>query len=126
MLAIAGILAQEFVHLPAPQYANPLATGALAQVPSAALWQILLFCGLCEFVGHKGKISYVDMFSGDAVPGELGFNPMGLKVTDDMKLKEIKNGRLAMCAVGGFIHSMFIYKTPIVAQLLNFKPYPIN
>nr|AAP80712.1 light-harvest protein [Griffithsia japonica]AAP80722.1 light-harvest protein [Griffithsia japonica] len=126
MLAVAGILAQEFVHLPDPRYANPLATEALNQVPSAALWQIFLFCGLAEFVLHKGKISYVDMFSDGAVPGELGFNPMNLKISDDMKLKEIKNGRLAMCAVGGFIHSMFIYKTPIIAQLLDFKPYPLN
>lgn len=128
MLAFLGMLVQEFVHLPDPAYSNPLAIDALFQVPAAAVWQIVLFCGIAELVLHRGSVSYLDMFAdgSDAVPGELGFNPMGLKITDDMKLKEIKNGRLAMCAVGGVIHSMIIYKTPIVAQLLNFKPYPLN
>lgn len=126
MLAFLGMLAQEFVHLPNPAYANPVATEAFYQVPAGALWQIFLFCGVVELVLHKGKISYTDMFTGDAVPGELGFNPMGLKMTDKLRLQEIKNGRLAMCGVGGVIHSMLLYKVPIVAQLTDFKPIPLN
>lgn len=126
MLAFLGMLVQEFVHLPDPKYSNPLATQAFYQVPTASIWQIFLFCGLCEFLLHRGKISYLDMFSDGAKPGELGFNPLNLKMSDDIKLKEIKNGRLAMLGVGGVIHSMFIYKTPIVEQLFNFKPMPIN
>lgn len=43
-------------------------------------------------------------------PGVFGFNPLNLKMSDANRLKEIKNGRLAMCGVGGVIHSMFIYK----------------
>jgi len=122
MLAFLGMLVQEFAHLPSPEFANPLATEAVFQVPAGGLWQIFLFCGIAEFILHKGKISYVDMFDGDAVPGQLGFNPMGLKISDNVRLQEIKNGRLAMVGVGGVIHSMLIYKTPIVAQLLDFKP----
>lgn len=126
MLAFLGVIVQEFVHLPDPQFANPVATEAFFQVPNAGLWQIFLACGLAEVILHKGKISYLDMFSAGAVPGELGFNPMNMKISDDIKLKEIKNGRLAMCGIGGVIHSMLIYKTPIVAQMLDFKPLPLN
>lgn len=126
MLAFLGILVQEFIHLPNAAYSNPLATEALTQVPAGALWQIFLFCGVCEFVGHKGKITYLDMFEDGAEVGDLGFNPMGLKISDGVRLQEIKNGRLAMCGVGGVIHSMLLYKTPVVAQLLDFKPIPLN
>jgi light-harvesting complex I chlorophyll a/b binding protein 1/light-harvesting complex I chlorophyll a/b binding protein 4 len=31
----------------------------------------------------------------------------------DMKLKEIKNGRLAMLAIGGMIHHNFIFGEPL-------------
>lgn len=125
MLAFLGIIAQEFVHLPGPEFQNPLATEAFYQVPAAGLWQIVLFCGLVEFISHKGRISYLDMFDENEVPGELGFNPLKFTADDSMKLKEIKNGRLAMCGVGGVIHSMFLFKTPIISQMLDFKPIPL-
>lgn len=125
MLAVVGILAQEFVHLPGSMFSEPLATAAFDTVPKGGLAQIFLFCGLAEYVLHKGKMTYGEMHADpETVPGELGFNPMNLKIDETSKLKEIKNGRLAMCAVGGFIHSMFIYKTPIIAQLSNFTPMP--
>lgn len=126
MLAFLGMLVQEFFHLPNEMYSNPVATEAFFQVPSAAIWQIFLFCGLCEMVLHKGKVAYTEMFTGDAVPGELGFNPMGLKFDNRMRLAELKNGRLAMCGVGGVIHSMLLYKVPIVYQLTHFQPMKIN
>ena len=42
----------------------------------------------------------------DREPGDFGFDPLGLYPKDkagqdEMRLKELKNGRLAMCAVGG-------------------------
>lgn len=126
MLAFLGMLVQEFAHLPDPAFANPVATEAFYQVPVGGLWQILIACGIAEMILHKGKVSYTDMFSGDAKPGFLGFNPMNLKIDEKIQLAEIKNGRLAMCGVGGVIHSMLIYKTPIVAQLLDFKPMELN
>nr|AAP80713.1 light-harvest protein [Griffithsia japonica] len=125
MLAVLGMLVQEFIHLPAKGFENPLATEAFFQVPSAGLFQIFLFCGFAELYLHKGKLSPSDMFSDGATPGELGFNPMNLDVSDSLRLKEIKNGRLAMCASGGFIHSMLLYKTPIIAQLLDFQPLKV-
>lgn len=126
MLAFLGILVQEFFHLPSAQFSNPVATDAFYQVPKAGLWQIFLFCGVAELIMHKGRVSYADMHEEDSVPGQLGFNPMNLKISDSAKLKELKNGRLAMCGVGGVIHSMLLYKTPVIAQLADFKPMPLN
>jgi hypothetical protein len=44
----------------------------------------------------------------DHVPGDLGFDPLGLKPTDpaelkEMQNKELNNGRLAMIAAAGMI-----------------------
>ena len=44
----------------------------------------------------------------DHQPGDLGFDPMGLKPTDakelaEMQTKELNNGRLAMIAIAGMV-----------------------
>lgn len=88
-----GLLVQEFVHLPDKAFSSPLATEAFFQVPTGGLFQIFLFCGLCELIGHRGKVTYADMFTGDGknrTPGELGFNPLGVKYDESMRLREIK------------------------------------
>ena len=60
------------------------------------------------------------MFSDpERVPGDFGFDPMGLSSgksdewMDDMKLKELKNGRLAMLAIGGMIHHNWVTGGPL-------------
>jgi len=73
MLAFLGVLVQEFVHLPSPLFANPVATDAFFQVPAGGLWQIFLACGLVEFISHRGKLSYDDMFEDGRIPGNFGF-----------------------------------------------------
>lgn len=128
MLGIVGMLVQEFVHLPGgPAFSEPLATSALTTAPAEGLLQILLFCGLVEWFSHKGKITPTDMFEDDATtPGYLGFNPLNMKITDNSRLQEIKNGRLAMIASGGFIHQMLLTKTPVIYQLTHFQPPSIG
>ncbi len=46
-------------------------------------------------------------------PGDLGFDPLNLmpntpEARDKMKLKELKNGRMAMIAMAGFAANHFI------------------
>eukprot|EP00188_Purpureofilum_apyrenoidigerum_P003532 Plantae.Rhodophyta-Purpureofilum_apyrenoidigerum.ctg373.p2 GENE.Plantae.Rhodophyta-Purpureofilum_apyrenoidigerum.ctg373~~Plantae.Rhodophyta-Purpureofilum_apyrenoidigerum.ctg373.p2 ORF type:complete len:226 (-),score=38.49 Plantae.Rhodophyta-Purpureofilum_apyrenoidigerum.ctg373:139-780(-) len=127
MLASLGFIVQEFIHLPGPEFQNKLATEAVYQVPTAGLWQIFLFCGLVEFISNRGRLTYADMFADPKrEPGNFGFDPLGLGKNEAMRKKyqanEIANGRLAMLAVGGFIHQMFVFKQPVVDQLFHMRP----
>ncbi len=62
MLAFLGIIIQEFFHIPGPEFANPVATEAFFQVPAAGIVQIIAFCGILEYVLHKGKLNSIEMF----------------------------------------------------------------
>jgi hypothetical protein len=49
----------------------------------------------------------------DREPGNFGFDPLGMMPKDEagkkaMQLKELKNGRLAMVAIGGMIHGAIV------------------
>jgi light-harvesting complex I chlorophyll a/b binding protein 4 len=53
----------------------------------------------------------------DRQPGEFGFDPLRLYPKDpakqkEMQLKEIKNGRLAMVAIGGMVAGASITGAP--------------
>merc|ERR1719487_2977731 len=58
----------------------------------------------------------------DYYPGDLGFDPLGLKPTDakefaDMQTKELQNGRLAMLASMGFIVQEQVDEQTILGHL---------
>jgi hypothetical protein len=121
MLAAAGFMVQQFVNF--PMYSEMHVDDsnmAPSVVGISAMLQIVCAAGVEEWRTNKGKITMEDMFEGtDRVPGDFGFDPMGqLKGKSeaeiaDMKLKEIKNGRLAMLAIGGMIHHNFIFGEPL-------------
>mmetsp|Transcript_7280 Transcript_7280/g.15119 ORF Transcript_7280/g.15119 Transcript_7280/m.15119 type:complete len:204 (-) Transcript_7280:336-947(-) len=114
MLATLGFVSQQFLSLPGlPQLADsnlgPTAVGA------GPMLQIVLWIGVLEFWTNKGNVTMETMFlDADRVPGDFGFDPMGLSVgktqeeKEEMELREIKNGRLAMLAIGGMIHHNWI------------------
>ena len=58
----------------------------------------------------------------DYYPGDIGFDPAGLKPEDpaefaEMQTKELQHGRLAMLAAAGFLAQELVNETPILANL---------
>jgi len=114
MLAAAGFLVQEKFH--------PLFSGdggpAIKQIPALppAIWFVMtLGIGICEAyrvqVGWSNPNEPNHVFqklNPTYVPGDIGWDPLGLKPEDPeefklMQTKELQNGRLAMIAAAGFM-----------------------
>ncbi|KAL7519013.1 hypothetical protein ACHAWF_000210, partial [Thalassiosira exigua] len=58
------------------------------------------------------------------IPGNLGFDPLGLKPADEtefvtMQTKELQNGRLAMLAAAGFMAQELADGKGIIEHFLN-------
>mmetsp|Transcript_14456 Transcript_14456/g.17575 ORF Transcript_14456/g.17575 Transcript_14456/m.17575 type:complete len:202 (+) Transcript_14456:69-674(+) len=114
MLATLGFTVQQFVTIPGYQHVDDSNLGPTV-VGASAMLQIVCWMGVLEWWTNNGNITAENMFEDpDRVPGDLGFDPMGLSVgksqdeKDEMALKELKNGRLAMLAIGGMIHHNWV------------------
>jgi Chlorophyll A-B binding protein len=73
-----------------------------------------------------GDISMINFLSDDyqtpLYQGDLGFDPLGLKPSDpaafnDLRTKELQNGRLAMLATAGFIAQELIDGKTVLSHL---------
>lgn len=95
-------------------------------------WEpLVLFIGLAEaYRVQKGWALPVgndfNTLREDYTPGDLGFDPLGLKPTnqaefDVLQTKELNNGRLAMIAVAGFTAQELVNQRGIFEHL--FKEY---
>merc|ERR1719440_478246 len=126
MLAAAGWPAGEFLDAPLGKALGltPLVeetnglepsilNGGLGQV-SPFFWLLVLAGATYLEIGSFGKVN-----SEREIVGDLGFDPAGFyKGLDEagkksMELKEIKNGRLAMLAITGFVAQEAVTQTPI-------------
>jgi hypothetical protein len=114
MLATVGFVTQQFVTIPGYTHVEDSTLGPTT-VGISAMLQIVLGMGIVEWWSNNGNITMETMFSdADRVPGDLGFDPLGYskkmseEEMDSMKLKELKNGRLAMLAIGGMIHHNWV------------------
>jgi len=119
MLAALGILVGEQYHplfggdIDVPSYVafqqTPLETFWPAVVTAIAIpeiFSVLKFQDPTPAYGQKPAEMWTMKTS--EVPGDLGFDPLGLKPKDakelkDMQTKELNNGRLAMIAAAGMI-----------------------
>jgi hypothetical protein len=113
MLAALGILVGENFHplfggnIDAPAYV------AFQQTPLEVFWPIVVAAIAVPEIASFSKYDTTDtsklwILNDDAVPGDFGFDPLGLKPTDpeafkEMQTKELNNGRLAMFAAAGMI-----------------------
>jgi hypothetical protein len=122
MLAVVGFLVGERSRdlrsssfLFDAQITGPAITH-LAQVPVGFWVALTVAIGAAE--QKRATIGWVEpenvpvgkagLLRDDYLPGNLGFDPLGLSPSDpteffDMQTKELQNGRLAMLAAAGFL-----------------------
>merc|ERR1719327_167575 len=103
MLATVGFAFTDFYHLPGFDYTTLEAHDAC--VASGAMSQLLLWIGLLELFS---AISIDQMLRGSGrEAGDYGFDPLGFSTDpakkEELQMKELANGRLAMFAIGGFL-----------------------
>jgi len=119
MLATVGFVAQQFITLPGMTHVDD-ANLAPAAAGVSPMFQIFLGLGVIEWWSYSGNVTMETMFKDtNRVPGNFGFDPLGFtknksaEEVADLELKEIKNGRLAMLAIGGMIHHNFATGDPL-------------
>jgi len=109
MLAWSGFVAVDlgFHIYPLPEAYEGLssATAHDALVEYGAMGNIALFIGILEMVGW---LAVSEMLQGSGrEPGDFGYDPLSIlkdKSEEEVKrwkMRELKNGRLAMFAIGG-------------------------
>jgi len=117
MLAFAGVLVTNGgVHLPGDFWLDPdwtTAWGSVGAKNPAGLAQVVAAIGLFEGQTSTGLFDLWFGITDKREPGDCGFDPLKLMPTttdaaDKMKLKELKNGRMAMIAMAGFASNHFI------------------
>jgi len=133
MLAAVGFLVGEKVEgssfLFDAQVSGPAITH-LSQVP-IGFWNALLL-SIFYFENKRAEAGFVEpenvpfdkagLMRENYVPGDLGFDPLGLKPSDPeelaiMQTKELQNGRLAMLAAAGFMAQEMVNGKGILENL---------
>lgn len=114
MLATLGFVVQEYWTLPGFDHVDD-SNLAPAVVGISPMLQIVFGMGIIEFWSNNGNVTAETMFKDPSrKPGQLGFDPLGLgkgkspAEMETLELQELKNGRLAMLAIGGMIHHNWV------------------
>lgn len=116
MLATLGMVVPEFVRVPGEQFsfeAIPRVIDAHDACPDSMI-QIFGWISFLEAVSFP---ALANMNEFDRAPGDFGFDPLKLYPKDPaaqkaMQIKELKNGRLAMIAIGGMVAGAVVTGKP--------------
>lgn len=113
MLASLGLSVQPAFHLPDPVFDSTLGFGVVTKLYAErpeAIWQILLAIAAVE-VSSLFR-------NGQGVGGDLGFDPLNLQEKlglnadpakfEEMQLRELKNGRLAMLGASALLLQEYV------------------
>ncbi|CAJ1934414.1 unnamed protein product [Cylindrotheca closterium] len=85
---------------------------AINAIPNAGLFQIFVFAGWFESIAYNRQWK-----EGNAIPGDYGYDPLGFtkkeggiagKDFESLRMKEIKNGRVAMITIAGWVSNEVI------------------
>jgi hypothetical protein len=119
MVGALGFLVQESFHPlfsevdgPAISHLKQLTYSSNGQLAFAVMGMAIGFAELAR--ARYGWVAPKDLVEGGSrlqegyIPGDLGFDPLGMKPTNSadylsMQAKELNNGRLAMIAVAGMV-----------------------
>jgi hypothetical protein len=135
MLATLGFLVGEKVEgssfLFDAQVSGPAITH-LSQVPTGFWIMLTIAIGAAE--QYRATVGWVEpenipvdqpgKLRDEYTPGDIGFDPLGLKPTDPtafvtMQNKELQNGRLAMLAAAGFMAQELVDGKGIIEHLMG-------
>ena len=133
MLATVGFLAQERAHFlfvePDKDIGPAIRHLDEVRQVSPAFFEGLGFVIACAelYRSQRGWLNpsanglgdYPRLLSQEYYPGDIGFNPLGLKPQDadefaEMATKELQHGRLAMLAIAGFVAQELVDGSPIL------------
>lgn len=118
MLAALGFVVPEFVRVPGAQFSFeqvPRVIEAYDALPDSMI-QIVGWISLVEVMTIPA-LAGLSNPRWDRAPGDYSFDPIGLYPTTkakqrEMQLAELKNGRLAMIALGGMVSGAAITGLP--------------
>ena len=134
MLATVGFLVGETVDGSSLLLNDQESTTTFYSEISSPYWVVLSFLAAISEI-RRAQIGWVRPLGGAAIdeqglllrfkeyhPGDIGFDPLGLKPRNENELKikqtkELQNGRLAMLAVTGFVAQELVLGESIVEQL---------
>ena len=127
-MATIGYLIGENTPTIAYGFDHPtIANNQIPEVPGTVLFPFFLAINIAEAL--RASIGWVEPGLGplfslreNYYPGDLGFDPLGLKPSDPveferMQAKELSNGRLAMIAAAGMCVQEQVTHQPLLAGL---------